>query len=474
MTTEAQATAPKPEIESRSQTAKDLKTASHMEDIRVNLIRDVYVDKSENLRQANSYTEKGQFEMIANIEATGGLLKPLIIARIAADEKTENKPYILVDGYRRAFALLEMATSDPKWADNIRASITDAGDTTGGTKIVQLISNTSMDLNPMEKAIAIQEALDDKSCDLSQRDIARMMNLTDGAISQLLKLLRFPKEIQSLISEGYLGFSHARIILEKVPEDQWMVAATMAAGTAPEWHGMFYDDFKDKMEETYTPKTAEDGDATTATGVTTSSQKPSKMLRATEVSGNYLEFVKQRVAAADANTKSFTAQDVEKARLDTLLTVTLNKETDLAKAIAPYLEEQTKKEEAEKLEGESKKKEDSFYRKQVKRVRELDSAPADPANPNAPKPTLAQCYGTVTKEVYSMNAEAQAALGFKLPPAEEFVKKLSETYVLVKKENEEDKKKRDDKKAKEKAEADAKAAAEKAAGGTAAAPVAAV
>lgn len=463
---------------STSATSNALKTASKTESVVVNLLTEVYVDKSENLREAHSYTEQAQEEMIANIEATGGLLKPLIVARIQLDPQTENKPYILVDGYRRALALLEMAQADERWAQNIKAEVTDAGETEAGTILVQLIANTNLDLNPMEKAIAIQRALDDKNCDLSQRDIARMLHLSDANISQLLKMLRFPKEIQTLVSSGKLSFSHARVILEKVPEDQWMTAATLGAGTAPNWSGMVYGDFVDKITEMYTPK-SKDGDeegAGTGDAAKTSSQKPSKMLRATEVSGSYLEFVKQRVSTANAVDKTFTAKDVEEARLDTISTIMLNKETTLSKAIEPFLKAQEQKEAAEKAAGEATKKEEAFYRKQVKRVEELFNAPLDPANPNQVRPTPAQCYATATKEVYSLNEEARKALGFTLPENfEEFTKKLAETNAVVLKERAEDKKKREEKKAADKAAAD-KAEAEKkaaeAAGGTPAADAA--
>lgn len=461
---------------STSVTSNALKTASKTESVRVNLLKDVFIDKTENLREAHSYTEQAQEEMIANIEATGGLLKPLIIAKIQIDPATENKPYILMDGYRRALALLEMAQSDERWIENIKCEVTDAGETEAGTVLVQLIANTSLELNPMEKALAIRRALDDKQCDLSQRDIARLLHISDANVSQLLNMINFPKEIQTLISSGKLSFSHARIILEKVPKDQWMSAATLGAGTAPNWSGMTYGDFVDKITDMYTPK-EKDGDEADGTGAagTTASQKPSKMLRATEVGGNYLEFVKQRVAAANATDKVFTAKDVEDARLDTLNTIMLNKETSLAKAIEPFLKAQEQKEAEEKAAAEATKKEEAFYRKQVKRVEELFNAPLDPANPNQVRPTPAQCYATATKEVYSLNEEARKALGFKLPDNfEEFTKKLAETNATVLKERAEDKKKRDEKKAADKAAADKAEAEKKAAEGTAApaAPVA--
>ena len=453
-------------LETTSKSARSLKDAAQAgKDVRVNLARDVYVDKSENVRAAHSYDDQSQQEMVAQIEATGGILQPLAIAPIQPSDKTDNKSYILVDGYRRALALLELSAADPKWVENVPARVMDEADSVATTRIMQLIYNTHKDLNPMEKAVAIKEALDDKSCDFSQRDIAKLLNLSDANVSQLLKLLRFPKEIQDMISTGKLSFSHARVILEKAGEDQWMHAATLAVGKDGK-SGMLFDDFKDKMEEIYGPKdeAAADGTTTTADGKT-STQKPAKMLRATEISGNYSEFIKKRVAEADASEKAFTAKDVEQARLDTLNTIMLNKETVLAKAIEPFLAEQAKKEEEEKAKGEAEKKEESFYKKQVKRFEELMAAPADLNNPNAPRPTAAQCYGTVAQEVYSLNEEAKKAIGFTLPEPDVFVKKLAETAVEVRKEREEDKKKRDEKKAKEAAEAKAKADAEAAAKG---------
>jgi ParB/RepB/Spo0J family partition protein len=428
--------------------------AATAKSVKVNL-DDVYISKQENIRSLGSYTDESIGEMAAQIEAVGGLLQPIGIVKVKASPDTDNKQLMLVWGCRRAFALEYLAESDPKWKIEVPARLVDKGlDTTGATRILQLMENKARrDLNPVETALAINEALNDKDCDFNQQDIARMLGMSTPAISQHLKLLRFPKPVQEAISSGNLPFSHAREILSRVPETDWVNTAKKASG-------MIYSAFIDYLDKEW-PKSdgdGNDGDGTvTEAGKKDSSQKAAKMLRATDVTNKYVPFLKKQIEQADKETKSYTAADVAQARLDTVNTILLNSDTQLSKDIDPFLKEIQAKEEEEKANEQSTKAEHDFFKKLVKRIEEL-YVPTDPKDPDT-RPRLAQVMAQVGKETFAMKPEDKAKLGFKLTDnPDTFVQQLDRVYRDVLAERVESKKKRDEAKAKKLAE-------EKAAGG---------
>lgn len=440
-----------------------VKTATKM---LVNL-DNVFINKSENIREYKSYTEDDIQEMAYQIEAVGGITNPLQIAAIDKDPATENKPYVLVTGFRRSLGLLHLAEIDPVWKTNVPAVVLKAGASRGATRIVQLIENMARkQLNAMEIAIAANDALTDKESDFTQKDIARLLGRSESNISQLLQLNKLPAQVQQMISSGNLPWTHARELVRNkaVPEMAYLDLATKGCD-------MLLDAFEDLIESKYGSDA--DPDAATGEGGTGKggTQKPAKMLRATEVESVYMDFLEGRVKEADATKKEFTAKDVEDARLDAIKTVLKNQDTTLEKAIAPFKEARKKQEEAEEQAKDSKKAEDKFFREKVKRVEELLKTPVDPAHPEKPRITLTQCYGQVAKEVAVLTDEQKKALGFDLSAYKEpaaLLTKISGTYKEVLEARA--KAKAD----KEKREADEKAAeAAAAANGTAAAPAAA-
>jgi ParB/RepB/Spo0J family partition protein len=417
----------------------------------------VFISKSENIRGlgSNEYSDESIGEMAAQIEAVGGLLQPIGVCKVKPTADTEGKDLMLVWGYRRAFALQYLAETDPKWAKDVPARMVEKGtETVGATRIIQLMENTARkDLNPMETAQAIHEALNDKQCDFNQQDIARMLGMSTPAVSQHLKLLRFPKNVQEAVSSGNLTFSHAREILSRVPETAWATAAKKASG-------MTFGAFGEWLDKEYPADDSEGDGEVTASGEKSSSQKPAKMLRATDVSNKYVKFLEEQVGTADKNQKTFTAADVAQARLDTVKTILLNPDTQLAKDIDPFLKKLEAQEAEEKAHEEANKAETNFFKEKVKRIEELYDVPVDPTNPNAERPKLTQVYAQVGKEIFSMSDEDKAKLGFALPATpDELVNKLATVYTDTVKARAEAKKKRDEAKAKKQAEETAKAGA---------------
>jgi ParB/RepB/Spo0J family partition protein len=430
---------------------------------------DIFFSKGENIRHDNSYDEESLSELRAAIQAVGGLLQPLGVAPIVPEAETEEKSFGLVWGFRRYMCLRELAKEDPeRFGKNIPVVIIDEAETIGATRIVQLMENEQRKaLNPIEKANAIKEALDDPGAKLKAQDLAKVFGMSEAAVSQHLKFLELPKAIQEQIAGGEISFSHARLILYKVPKDHWADVAKIAPK-------MTYGKFEAHINDHYgqapsDPDAAASGSASVSSGnsdATDGTQKGAQLLRATELNKAYIPFVKKRLEKADATNKVYTEADLEKVRLDTLNTVLRSPDTELAKAIKPFVEEQEAAEKQEKAGKEANEKKEKFYREQVKLVEQLFTAPADPTKPDAPRPTLAQCYAEVAKRVVETTEEKRKELGFELETDKGAATKLlTDTYAEVM----EERKKRKAEADKRKADKEAEEAKKKAAEGTPAA-----
>lgn len=423
---------------------------------------DIFFSKGENIRHDASYDEESLSELRAAIEAVGGLLQPLGVTPIVAEAQTDEKSFGLIWGFRRYLCLRELAKEDPeRFGKNIPVVIVDEAETIGATRIVQLMENEQRKaLNPIEKANAIKDALDDKDAGLKASDLAKVFGISEPAVSQHLKLLEFPKAVQEMVATGDISFSAARLIMYKVPKDHQADAAKLAAKMT---YGKFESHINDHYGKAPTdPDAAKGGegggDSSGNSGDSEGTQKGAQLLRATELNKAYIPFVKTRLEKADKTEKKFTEADLEQVRLDTLNTVLRNPETELAKAIKPFVEQQEEAEKKQKATKEADEKKDKFYREHVKQVEELFNAPADPAKPDAPRATLAQCFAAVAKNVAGLTDDKKKDLGFDLEtdPAA-ITKKLTDTYQEVmaerKKRKEEADKRKKEKEEKEKAEA---------------------
>jgi len=67
------------------------------------------------------------------------------------------------------------------------------------------------DLNPMEKASAIRQMIAELG--LTQEDAGQRLGLDRSTISNLLRLLELPEEVQQMVSRGTLSGGHARALL---------------------------------------------------------------------------------------------------------------------------------------------------------------------------------------------------------------------------------------------------------------------
>lgn len=73
------------------------------------------------------------------------------------------------------------------------------------------------DLTPLEEARGYRQLIKDKG--LTQEELAKILSKSRSAITNTIRLLELPKEVQELVDEGNLSAGHARAILA-VPSEE--------------------------------------------------------------------------------------------------------------------------------------------------------------------------------------------------------------------------------------------------------------
>jgi ParB family chromosome partitioning protein len=167
-----------------------------------------------NPLQPRSVFDSTRLEELANSIETHGIIQPLLV-------RHHGSGYELIAGERRLRAaklagLLEVPAIIQDYADERILEIA-------------LIENIQReDLNPMETAQALERLHTEMN--LSHEEIATRTGKDRTTITNMIRLLRLPRDVQLLVAERRLSMGHARAILGLVtPELQTQVAEKAAA-----------------------------------------------------------------------------------------------------------------------------------------------------------------------------------------------------------------------------------------------------
>ena len=151
-------------------------------------------------------------ELAASIEASG-LLQPVIV-------RPRNGKFELIAGERRWRAIQRLG-----WA-KIPAVVREVDDQTLLT--LALIENLQRDdLTSIDEAAGYQRLGEEFK--LPQAEIARLVGRNRSTIANLLRLLKLPDEVKTLVQEGKLSEGHARALLAVEKESEILRLATEAA-----------------------------------------------------------------------------------------------------------------------------------------------------------------------------------------------------------------------------------------------------
>ncbi len=167
-----------------------------------------------NPLQPRTVFDPGRLQELANSIEKNGVIQPILVRRKGAD-------YELIAGERRHRAaklagLVEIPAIIQDYADDRLLEIA-------------LIENIQReDLNPIETAQALERLA--REMGLSHEEIAARTGKDRTTITNMIRLLRLPSDVQLLVAERRLSMGHARAILGLVkPELQTQLAEKAAA-----------------------------------------------------------------------------------------------------------------------------------------------------------------------------------------------------------------------------------------------------
>jgi ParB family chromosome partitioning protein len=160
----------------------------------------VYLDttkiKAGKFQPREDFDEQKLKELVASIKEKG-VLQPILVRRVESG-------FEIIAGERRFRAAKELNL------EKIPALIKDVKDE--DALIISLIENIQREeLNPIEEARAFQQLLE--KFNLSQDDIAKALSKDKATISNTLRLLKLPLDIQKHIAKGDISFGHAKVLL---------------------------------------------------------------------------------------------------------------------------------------------------------------------------------------------------------------------------------------------------------------------
>jgi ParB family chromosome partitioning protein len=166
-----------------------------------------------NPLQPRSVFDATRLDELANSIETHGIIQPLLVRRKGA-------AYELIAGERRLRAAKLAGLAE------VPAIVQDYAD----ERILELalIENIQReDLNPMETAQALDRLHSEMH--LSHEEIASRTGKDRTTITNLIRLLRLPREVQLLVAERRLSMGHARAILGLTNPDLQLQMAEKAA-----------------------------------------------------------------------------------------------------------------------------------------------------------------------------------------------------------------------------------------------------
>lgn len=152
--------------------------------------------KDNRLQPRTYYDEEKLSELIASIKEKG-VLQPILVRKVGAE-------YEVIAGERRLKAArtlnLEAVPAVVKVATDREALV------------LALVENIQReDLNSIEEAQSFKKLIEDFN--FNQEDVAKAVGKDRSTVSNLLRLLKLPDEIQKSIFTGQLSTGHARALL---------------------------------------------------------------------------------------------------------------------------------------------------------------------------------------------------------------------------------------------------------------------
>jgi ParB family transcriptional regulator, chromosome partitioning protein len=170
----------------------------------VGAVANIRVDQIEpNPFQPRTYFDETELAELAISIRTQGIIQPITVRKMGYDH------YQLIAGERRLKAAKVAGFRE------IPAYIRIANDEQ--MLEMALVENIHrLELNPLEIAFSFQRLIDE--CNIRQEDLSQKVGKDRSTISNYIRLLRLPVEIQAAIRDSRLSMGHARALIT-IPEE---------------------------------------------------------------------------------------------------------------------------------------------------------------------------------------------------------------------------------------------------------------
>lgn len=152
---------------------------------------------SANKSQPRVYFAPDEMEKMVESIKANGILQPIIVRPV-------QNGYEIVAGERRWRAAKEVGLKE------VPAIIKDIN-REKATEIALVENLQRSDLNPIEKAVAYNSLI--KNYNLTQEDVANRLSVDRSSVSNIIRLLELPDDIQNYVSRGTVSMGHARALL---------------------------------------------------------------------------------------------------------------------------------------------------------------------------------------------------------------------------------------------------------------------
>jgi ParB family chromosome partitioning protein len=147
--------------------------------------------------QPRTTFDEQELQDLANSIGASGLLQPIVV-------RPKDAGYELIAGERRWRAVQRLG-----WT-NVSAVVKEADDRTLLT--LALIENLQRDnLSPIDEAVGYQRLMDEFQ--VAQVEVARLVGRDRSTVSNMLRLLKLPEAVRTLVHSGQLSEGHGRALL---------------------------------------------------------------------------------------------------------------------------------------------------------------------------------------------------------------------------------------------------------------------
>lgn len=158
------------------------------------------IDKiSPNPQQPRSYFDPEKLEQLADSIREKGIIQPLLVT------KGRSHRYSLIAGERR------LRAAKLAGLDEVPVVLLDEAGDRERLELALIENIQRHDLNPIEEAQAYSQLLDEFQ--LTQEDVAKKVGRQRSTITNVLRLLQLPENVQDDVVQGKLSEGHARVLL---------------------------------------------------------------------------------------------------------------------------------------------------------------------------------------------------------------------------------------------------------------------